>query len=380
MVMRERPEPRETFILVKGAYNQYADKVTHGVPAKLPPLPGDAPKNRLALARWLVAPENPLTTRVTVNRLWQQFFGTGIVKTADNFGIQADAPSHPELLDWLGVEFRESGWDVKKMVRLIVTSATYRQSSVISNQSEKVISKKPGGADGTPITPSLITNYSLIERDPENRLLARGPRHRLPSWILRDQALAASGLLVEKTGGPPVKSYQPPGVWEDATFGKITFAQDHGEALYRRSLYIFWRRIVAPTVFFDVANRQNCTVKTGRTNTPLHALITMNDITFVEAARALAQRTLLAPGDDVARIAVMFRRCTARLPSEHEARVLGERLRTLREAYRQDAGAAQKLLAVGESKPDASLPVAELAAWTGLASVALNLDETLSNE
>ena len=380
MVMRERPEPRETFILVKGAYNQYADKVAHGVPAKLPPLPADAPKNRLALARWLVAPENPLAARVTVNRLWQQFFGTGIVKTADNFGLQSDAPSHPELLDWLAVEFRESGWDVKRMVRLIVTSATYRQSSVISNQSGKVIGNQLGGADGALITLSLMTDDSLHERDPENRLLARGPRHRLPSWMLRDQALAASGLLVENVGGAPVKTYQPPGVWEDATFGQIKFAQDHGEALYRRSLYIFWRRIVAPTVFFDVANRQGCAVKTGRTNTPLHALITMNDITFVEAARALAQRTLLAPGDDAARIAMMFRRCTARPPTGEESRVLLERLRTLRETYRQDEDAARKLLAVGESKPDASLPAVELAAWTGLASIALNLDETLSNE
>ncbi len=354
MVMRERPQPRDTFILVKGAYNQFADKVEHGVPAKLPPLPADAPKSRLALARWLVAPENPLTARVTVNRLWQQFFGTGIVKTADNFGVQSDAPSHPALLDWLAVEFRESGWDVKHMVRLFVTSATYRQSSRVA----------PG----------------MAERDPENRLLARGPRGRLPSWMLRDEALAVSGLLVEKTGGPPVKSYQPPGVWEEATFGKIGFTQDHGDALYRRSLYIFWRRIVAPTMFFDVANRQNCTVKTGRTNTPLHALITMNDITFVEAARALAQRTLLAPGDDASRIASMFRRCTARLPTVEESRVLGERLRILRETYRQEADAAEKLLAVGESKPDASLAAAELAAWTGLATVALNLDETLSNE
>ena len=354
MVMRERTEPRETFILVKGAYNQYAEKVAHGVPAKLPPLPADAPKNRLALARWLVAPENPLTARVTVNRLWQQFFGTGIVKTADNFGLQSDAPSHPALLDWLAVEFRESGWDVKRMVRLIVTSATYRQSSQVA----------PG----------------MAERDPENRLLARGPRHRLPSWMLRDQALAASGLLVEKVGGPPVKTYQPPGVWEDATFGQIKFTQDHGDALYRRSLYIFWRRIVAPTVFFDVANRQGCAVKTGRTNTPLHALTTMNDITFVEAARALAQRTLLAPGDDGTRIAMMFRRCTARVPSENEGRVLSERLRTLRETYRQDADAAQKLISVGESKADASLAAGELAAWTGIASVVLNLDEALTSE
>jgi hypothetical protein len=315
-----------------------------------------------------------------VNRLWQQFFGTGIVKTADNFGVQGDPPSHPALLDWLAVEFRESGWDVKRMVKLIVTSATYRQRSGVRSQESEVRGQESEKTPGVNLTSDHRPLTSDFERDPENRLLSRGPRHRLPSWMLRDQALAASGLLVEKIGGPPVKTYQPPGIWEDATFGQIKFAQDHGEALYRRSLYIFWRRIVAPTVFFDVANRQNCAVKTGRTNTPLHALITMNDVTFAEAARALAQRTLLAPGDDATRIAVMFRRCTARLPSEGESRVLLDRLRTLRETYRQDADAAQRLLAVGESKPDASLPAAELAAWTGIASIALNLDETLSSE
>ncbi len=354
MVMREREQPRETFILVKGAYNQYADKVEHGVPAKLAALPADAPKNRLALARWLVAPENPLTARVTVNRFWQQFFGTGLVKSADNFGLQADPPSHPELLDWFAVEFRESGWDVKKLVKLIVTSAAYRQSSHVA--------------------------AGMAERDPDNRLLARGPRHRLPSWMLRDQALAVSGLLVDKPGGPPVKTYQPPGIWEEATFGKITYAQDHGEALYRRSLYVFWRRIVGPTMFFDVANRQNCTVKLAQTNTPLHALITLNETTYAEAARALAQRTLLSPGGDAARIGAMFRRCTARFPSENESRVLLARLKSLRGAYVQDSGAAGKVLAVGESKPDPSLTPGELAAWTGIASLVLNLDEALSSE
>jgi hypothetical protein len=355
MVMRDRPQPRDTFILVKGAYNQFADKVEHGVPANLGSLPADAPKSRLALAQWLVAPGNPLTARVTVNRLWQQFLGTGIVKSADNFGLQADPPSHPALLDWLAVEFRESGWDVKRMVRLMVTSATYRQSSRVA----------PG----------------MAERDPENRLLARGPRHRLPSWMLRDQALAASGLLVEKVGGPPVKGYQPPGVWEDATFGKIQFTQDHGEALYRRSLYTFWRRIVAPTMFFDVANRQNCSVKVGITNTPLHALITLNDTTFVEAARALGQRTLLSQeADDAARIAAMFRRCTARRPRPDEAALLLRRLQSLRQTYAQDAASAAKLLAVGESKPAGGMAPSELAAWTSLAGLMLNLDETLSKE
>ena len=245
MVMRDRAQPRDTFVLVKGNYENRADKVAHGVPAFLPPLPANAPANRLALAQWLVSPEQPLTARVTVNRLWQTFFGTGLVKTTEDFGVQGEQPSHPELFDWLAVEFRESGWDVKHLVKLIVTSATYRQSSIVA----------PG----------------MAERDPENRLLARGPRHRLPSWMLRDQALAVSGLLVEKVGGPPVKGYQPAGVWEDATFGQIKYQQDHGEALYRRSLYTFWRRIVGPTIFFDVSSRQTCTVKVGRTNTPLHA-------------------------------------------------------------------------------------------------------------
>ncbi|MDB6152688.1 MAG: hypothetical protein JWL90_1141, partial [Chthoniobacteraceae bacterium] len=272
MVMRDRAKPRDTFILVKGAYDKFAEKVEPGTPAVLPPLPADAPPNRLALARWLVSPEHPLTARVTVNRYWQLFFGRGLVKSVDDFGLQGDKPLHPELLDWLAREFIESGWDVKHLHRLIVTSATYRQQSKIP----------PG----------------MAERDPENQWLARGPRFRLPSWMLRDQALALSGLLVDKSGGPPVKVYQPANVWEDATFGQIKFTQDHGEALYRRSLYIFWRRIVGPTLFFDVSSRQNCAVKTGRTNTPLHALVTLNDVTYVEASRALAERMLKEGGAD----------------------------------------------------------------------------------
>jgi hypothetical protein len=356
MVMRERNEPRETTILIKGAYNAPGEKVEHGVLADLAPLPVEASKNRLALADWLLSPEHPLTARVTVNRLWQQFFGVGLVKSAEDFGLQGDRPSHPELLDWLAVEFRESGWDVKHIVRLMVTSATYRQSSAASP--------------------------ALIERDPSNRLLARGPRHRWPSWMLRDQALAVSGLLVDRLGGPPVKGYQPEGIWEDATFGQIKYQQDKGEALYRRSLYIFWRRIVAPTLFFDVANRQNCTVKLERTNTPLHALVTLNDVTYVEAARALAQRTLLSTSatDDASRLAEMFRRCTSRSPKPAESDRLLARLATLRGIYLEQPEAAQKLIAVGESKPDPQLPPAELAAWTVLASLVLNLDETLSKE
>ena len=355
MVMRERAQPRDTFILVKGAYDKFADKVAHGTPAVLPPLAADAPANRLALARWLLAPEHPLTARVTVNRYWQMFFGRGLVKTLEDFGVQGDKPTHPELLDWLAVEFRESGWDVKRLVRLIVTSATYRQSSKFS----------PGAA----------------ERDPDNSLLARGPRYRLPSWMLRDQALAVSGLLVEKLGGPPVKTYQPSGVWEDATFGQIGYTQDHGEALYRRSLYIFWRRIVQPTLFFDVANRQNCAVKVGRTNTPLHALVTLNDITYVEAARALAQRILTTGGaTDDERLAFAFRLCTARLPVDAEKSALLASLTRLRAQYAQEPEAAKKLITTGESKPDPKLDPIDLAAHTALASLLLNLDETLTKE
>ncbi len=355
MVMRDRPEPRQTFILVKGAYDKHADPVTHGTPAILPALPADAPPNRLALARWLVSPEQPLTARVTVNRFWQMFFGRGLVKTTEDFGMQGDKPTHPELLDWLAREFIESGWDVKHIHRLIVTSATYRQES-----------KVPPG---------------MSERDPENQLLARGPRFRLPSWMLRDQALAAAGLLVEKTGGRPVKVYQPAGVWEDATFGMIKYKQDHGGALYRRSLYIFWRRIVGPTLFFDVAARQNCTVKVGRTNTPLHALVTLNDVTYVEAARALGERMLKEGGsDDAARLAYGFRLCTARRPSMAEAQLLASSLARFRAEYQADPSAAAKLIAAGESKPDAALPAPELAAQTSLALLLLNLDETLTKE
>ena len=355
MVMRERAKPRETFILVKGAYDKYADKVDYGTPAALPPLAPDAPRNRLGLAQWLVSPGNPLTARVTVNRYWQMFFGRGIVKTTEDFGVQGDKPTHPQLLDWLAREFIESGWDVKHLQRLIVTSATYRQQSNFP----------PG----------------MEERDPENKLLARGPRFRLPSWMLRDQALAVSGLLVDKIGGPPVKVYQPANVWEDATFGQIKFTQDHGEALYRRSLYVFWRRIVGPTLFFDVANRQQCAVKVGRTNTPLHALITLNDTTFVEAARGLGERMLKEGGaTDSERLAYGFRLCTARLPDQKETALLAKSLARFRGQYSADPEAARQLIATGESKPDASLPAPELAAHTSVALLLLNLDETLTKE
>ena len=398
MVMRERAQPRDTFILVRGAYDKFADKVSHGLPAALPQ-PAEPATNRLALARWLMSPEHPLTARVTVNRYWQTFFGTGLVKTTEDFGIQGEKPSHPELLDWLAAEFAESRepltesrdpnltaqlanprWNVKRLIRLIVTSATYRQASRMgtlarpSDETAAVANDDQGtGKSAHP------TNAS--ERDPDNRLLARGPRYRLPSWMIRDQALAISGLLVEKQGGPPVKGYQPPGIWEEATFGRIGYQQDTGESLYRRSLYQFWRRIVGPTLFFDVATRQTCQVKVARTNTPLHALVTLNDVTFVEAARTLAQRVLLGPAtDDASRLSEAFRRSTSRAPKPTELAILTIRLQGLRAAFAKDEAAARKLIAVGESKASDKIPPAELAAFTSLATLLLNLDETISKE
>ena len=398
MVMRERAQPRDTFILVRGAYDKFADKVSHGLPAALPQ-PAEPATNRLALARWLMSPEHPLTARVTVNRYWQTFFGTGLVKTTEDFGIQGEKPSHPELLDWLAAEFAESRepltesrdpnltaqlanprWNVKRLIRLIVTSATYRQASRMgtlarpSDETAAVANDDQGTGKS-----AHLTNAS--ERDPDNRLLARGPRYRLPSWMIRDQALAISGLLVEKQGGPPVKGYQPPGIWEEATFGRIGYQQDTGESLYRRSLYQFWRRIVGPTLFFDVATRQTCQVKVARTNTPLHALVTLNDVTFVEAARTLAQRVLLGPAtDDASRLSEAFRRSTSRAPKPTELAILTIRLQGLRAAFAKDEAAARKLIAVGESKASDKIPPAELAAFTSLATLLLNLDETISKE
>jgi hypothetical protein len=382
MVMRERAQPRDTFLLIRGAYDKYGEKVTHGLPSALPQ-PAEPATNRLALARWLISPDHPLTARVTVNRYWQMFFGTGLVKTAEDFGVQGERPSHPELLDWLASEFREptvsqpsvvnshpqNAWNVKHLLRLIVTSATYRQSSA-----------QFSGPNAQPENRAQSTQHVALS-DPDNRLLARGPRYRLPSWMIRDSALAISGLLVEKQGGPPVKGYQPPGIWEEATFGKIGYQQDKGDALYRRSLYQFWRRIVGPTVFFDVASRQTCQVRVARTNTPLHALVTLNDVTYVEAARGLAQRVLLGPAaDDTARLSEAFRRCTSRPPKPDELAILSRRLQMLREHFSADKAAAQKLIAVGESIPSDKLSAPELAAFTSIASLLLNLDETISKE
>jgi len=355
MVMEDRPTPRDTFVLARGSYEKPTDKVHAAVPASLPPLPPGTPPNRLALARWLVAADNPLTARVAVNRAWQQFFGTGLVKTSEDFGVQGERPSHPELLDWLAVEFRESGWGVKALHRAIVTSATYRQSSRVTPDS--------------------------AERDPQNRLLARGARFRLPSWMIRDQALAASGLLVRRAGGPPVKPYQPAGVWEEATFGTRRYQADHGEALYRRSVYTFWRRIVGPTGFFDAAPRQVCVVKPTRTNTPNHALTTLNDVTFVEAARALAQRVIHDAGPSpAARVEAAYRLVTARRPTGEEKAVLLAGLERVRGEFAADPKAAEAFLSVGESPRDRRIDAVEHAAYAAVAQAILNLDEALCKE
>jgi hypothetical protein len=363
MVMQEMARPRDTYLLKRGQYDQpdTSEKLAPGVPAAIPVAGMPAPKNRLELARWIVDPGNPLTARVTVNRVWQSLFGTGIVKTSEDFGAQGEWPSHPELLDWLATEFVRSGWDLKALNRLIVTSATYRQSSRV--------------------TPALR------ERDPENRLLARGSRYRLDSHAVRDNALAVSGLLVEKLGGPPVKPYQPPGLWEELSFKKKTtiddYVQDHGDKLYRRTLYTFWKRTAPPPALaiFDAAGRETCTVRLSRTNTPLQALNLLNDVVYVEAARKLGERMIREGGSTPTdRLAYGFRLATSRRPEARELASLLKGFEQYAERFHADLAAAKGLLGVGESKADKSLDPAELAAYAASANVILNLDETLTRE
>ncbi|GIW94619.1 MAG: chromosome segregation protein [Pirellulaceae bacterium] len=355
MVMADRDEYRPTYMLEKGLYNRPAEEVFADVPQCLPPLGEGGKRNRLALAEWLVRPDNPLTARVVANRLWQQFFGTGLVRTPEDFGTQGEPPTHPELLDWLACELIDSGWDIKRFCRLLVTSRAYRRDS-----------------RATP---------ELLEADPENRWLARGVRYRLPSWMIRDQALAASGLLVAQLGGPPVFPYQPQGVWEEATFGNKSYRQDRGAKLYRRSLYTFWRRIIAPTMFFDVASRQVCTVRVTRTNSPLHALVTMNDITYVEAARELASRQWRAFSQEGADrlLESLFRRVLVRPPQASELEILRAALARWEAYYTAHPEAAEALLSVGEA-PRSAGPATQLAALTVVAHTLLNLDEALSKE
>ncbi|MBY0457714.1 MAG: DUF1553 domain-containing protein, partial [Gemmataceae bacterium] len=356
-VMSERANSEPgAFILARGDYDKRRDPVKADTPKAMPPLPKDLPRNRLGLARWLVSKEHPLTARVTVNRFWQELYGTGLVRTSGDFGIAGELPSHPELLDWLALEF-EKAWDVKQFFKLLVTSATYRQAAVVTPEK--------------------------VEKDRDNRLLSRGPRFRMDAEMIRDNALAASGLLVRKVGGPSVKPYQPDGVWEAvAMIGSNTrdYRRDAGEALYRRSMYTFWKRSAPPAAMevLNAPNREQCTVKRDRTNTPLAALLTLNDVQFVEAARVLAEKTLKAADGDDKRIDVIARRLLARPFNAGELAVVKGSLAVLRDHYKAKPEEAKKLIAFGESKADPKLDAGELAAWTMLANQLLNLDEVLN--
>lgn len=366
-VMNERKEEPQAFVLFRGDYDKRRDPVKAITPASLPEMKADLPHNRLGLAKWLLSKDHPLTARVTVNRFWQEVFGTGIVRTSGDFGIAGELPSHPELLDWLACEFREPtwntccesppGWDVKEFFKLIVTSATYRQAA--------------------------IATQDKLEKDHDNRLLSRGPRFRMDAEMIRDYALASSGLLVRKLGGPSVKPYQPEGVWEAvAMIGSNTrdYRRDNGDKLYRRSMYTFWKRS-APPASMEVLNapsRETCTVRRDRTNTPIAALLTLNDVQFVEAARVLAEKALKASSNDESRIDFVARHMLSRSFKANELPIVTDSLAKLREDYKTNEADAKKLIAFGESKADPALDASELAAWTMLVNQLMNLDEVLN--
>ena len=356
-VMNERAEPAEAFILERGEYDQQREKVTAGVPEVLPTMMPELPRNRLGLAKWLVAPEHPLTARVTVNRFWQELFGTALVASSGDFGITGELPSHPALLDWLAVDFRETGWDVKRLIRMYVTSATYRQAA--------------------------ITTGEKLERDPANRLLSRGPRFRMDAEMVRDYALSASGLLSGTIGGPSVRPYQPESVWETVAMpGSNTrdYKPDEGENLYRRSMYTFWKRSAPPASMdiFNAPSRETCTVRRERTNTPLQALVTLNDPQLIEAARHLASDAMRQSSEPGVRIDTMAKRLLSRSLTADETVIITQSLESLIGHYRDDVQAAEELIRVGETEPPGDMPVDELAAYTMLANQLLNLDEVIS--
>jgi len=358
MIMRDVPNLRETHLLVRGEYNKPGEVVQATAPGCLPKFEGD---NRLDFARWLTSPAHPLTSRVAVNRLWGQSFGVGLVKTTEDFGAQGELPSHPELLDWLAVEFVRLGWDVKHLQRKLLESAAYRQAAVISPE--------------------------LLARDPDNRLLARGPRFRLPAEMIRDSALAAAGLLVEDLGGPSVKPYQPAGLWEeissDLTGSFTNYVQDEGAGLYRRGLYTYWKRTVSPPMMtvLDSPTRDICRVATTRTNTPLQALNMMNDVTYLEAARVLAERMIAEGGSQPeSRIAFGFQATLAREPSAEELSVLVHGYQQRREFFATHAEEAAQLLSQGATKSSSAFDPTELAALTTVAAVLFNLDEFVTRE
>jgi hypothetical protein len=357
LVMQEKDTEPFANILYRGMYDQPRERVTPATPAVLPPMTSEYPRNRLGLAQWLMSATNPLTSRVAVNRLWQEVFGTGIVKTVDDFGAQGEPPSHPELIDWLAVEFRESGWDVKKTMKLMVTSAAYRQSA-------------------------KATELKLA-KDPDNRLLSRGPRFRMDAEVVRDVALAASGLLTQTIGGPSVRPYQPDAIWETvAMTGSNTrfYKRDTGDKLYRRSMYTFLKRSAPPPSMdiFNATTRENCTVRRERTDTPLQALVTMNDVQFVEAARTLAEHALkAAPGFDQ-QLDFLTMHLVARRFEVRERDASKRAYHDFLRFYDGKPDEAKKLIAQGESKPDPSLGAPEFAAMTMLANQLMNLDEALN--
>lgn len=354
MVLEEREKPRPTFVLERGLWDQHGARIDRGVPEAVLPWNNDRMQSRLDLAEWLVSPDNPLTARVVVNQLWQICFGAGLVRTPEDFGLQGELPTHPDLLDWLAVEFMESGWDVKHIMRLIVTSDTYKQSSEFTPE--------------------------LLELDPKNELLARGARYRLPSWMIRDAALAHAGLLDDSLGGPPVYPYQPDGVWDALFKGKYTYDTSQGPLQFRRTVYAFWRRSSSPTYLFDIAPRRICEVRERRTNTPLHALTLMNDEGQMEAARALAAEVVARDLDADASIADLFLQIVSRPPTDKEHAVLREKLDEWLAHYRKTPKVAEEFLAFGQPELYVEQQVPETAAYTLLASLVLNLDEAITHE
>ncbi len=354
MVMGELSPRRPTHILKRGQYDQPGEMVEPGVPGIFAGLPTSVP-TRLELARWLTNPNNPLTSRVAVNRWWEMFFGTGLVETSEDFGIQGSLPSHPELLDWLALNLVDKHWDIREILKQIVLSATYRQSANISSQ--------------------------VLEKDPRNRLLGHGARNRLPAETVRDNALAISGLLVEQLGGPSVKPYQPDGLWEDVSVERREkYKADLGDGLYRRSMYTFWKRTCPPPgmAAFDAPDRETCVIRRARTNTPLQALVLLNDPTYVEAGRKFAEQILLMAGDNQSRFEFAFQAALCRSPKPEEVEILSKILQTAEKHFSADNASANKLTSVGHSKRNEKLNVSTLAAWTTITSMILNLDETIS--
>lgn len=359
MIMEEMPKPRPAFVLVRGQYDKHGDAVSMRLPTALPPMPKGAPNNRLGLAEWLVSPTNPLMARVTVNRFWARFFGVGIVATVEDFGTRAEFPSHPELLDWLATEFMRKRWDVKAMLKEIAMSATYRQDSRITAHLEKI--------------------------DPANRLLARGPRFRLQAEVIRDQAMFAGGMLAEKIGGPGVHPYQPDGIWDEtSSYGNLhNYKHDTNSDLHRRSLYTIWKRTAAPPIMtlFDVPARETCRMFRSRTDTPLQALALLNDVTYVESARALAQRAIAtAPDSPDSRIDFMYRAMLCRNATPAELKILKGSLQKWTKRYDADRSGATYLLGIGDYAKPKKMDVAELAAYTVVASTILNLDEAITKD